>query len=157
MDYPKLISEKFNCLQAIYFYAPSALAVPMCDISLPQILVWKFECLAGLAACMAAPGVSRPMESCLYASRAFAAKQTGFHRSNSKPGGELSFPKQVYLWGLVKSMDANVQIRSEMCVYIAQLMNIHYSWHRVYNLYGLFRQYTTDCNALFVIVACDWW
>ena len=36
MDYPKLISEKwnltakFNCLQAIYFYAPSALAVPMC-------------------------------------------------------------------------------------------------------------------------------
>ena len=37
MDYPKLISEKwnltakFNCLQAIYFYAPSALAVPMCD------------------------------------------------------------------------------------------------------------------------------
>ena len=37
MDYPKLISEKwnltakFNCLEAIYFYAPSALAVPMCD------------------------------------------------------------------------------------------------------------------------------
>ena len=36
MDYPKLISEKwnltakFNCLQAIYFDAPSALAVPMC-------------------------------------------------------------------------------------------------------------------------------
>ena len=36
MDYPKLISEKwnltakFNCPQAIYFYAPSALAVPMC-------------------------------------------------------------------------------------------------------------------------------
>ena len=39
MDYPKLISEKwnltakFNCLQllqAIYCYAPSALAVPMC-------------------------------------------------------------------------------------------------------------------------------
>ena len=36
MDYPKLISEKwnltakFNYLQAIYFYAPSALAVPMC-------------------------------------------------------------------------------------------------------------------------------
>ena len=35
MDYPKLISEKwnltakFNCLQAIYLYAPSALAVPM--------------------------------------------------------------------------------------------------------------------------------
>ena len=26
------------------------------------------------------------------------------------------FPKQVYLWGRVKSMDANVQIRSEMCV-----------------------------------------
>ena len=38
MDYPKLISEKwnltakFNCLQAIYFDAPSALAVPMCDL-----------------------------------------------------------------------------------------------------------------------------
>ena len=38
MDYPKLISEKwnltakFNCLQAIYFYAPSALAVPMCVV-----------------------------------------------------------------------------------------------------------------------------
>ena len=36
MDYPKLISEKwnltakFNCLQAIYLYAPSALSVPMC-------------------------------------------------------------------------------------------------------------------------------
>ena len=30
-------------------------------------------------------------------------------------GGELSFPKQVYLWGRVKSMDANGQIRSEMC------------------------------------------
>ena len=36
MDYSKLISEKwnltakFNCLQAIYFDAPSALAVPMC-------------------------------------------------------------------------------------------------------------------------------
>ena len=36
MDYPKLISEKwnltakFNCLQAIYFDAPIALAVPMC-------------------------------------------------------------------------------------------------------------------------------
>ena len=35
MDYPKLISEKwnltakFNCLQAIYFDAPIALAVPM--------------------------------------------------------------------------------------------------------------------------------
>ena len=34
----------------------------------------------------------------------------------SRPGRELSFPKQVYLWGRVKSMDANVQIRSEMCV-----------------------------------------
>ena len=39
MDYPKLISEKwnltakFNCLQAIYFYAPSALAVPMCGFT----------------------------------------------------------------------------------------------------------------------------
>ena len=38
MDYPKLISEKwnltakFNCLQAIYFDAPSALAVPMCEL-----------------------------------------------------------------------------------------------------------------------------
>ena len=38
MDYPKLISEKwnltakFNCLQAIYFDAPSALAVPMCGL-----------------------------------------------------------------------------------------------------------------------------
>ena len=40
MDYPKLISEKwnltakFNCLQAIYFDAPSALrvAVPMCVV-----------------------------------------------------------------------------------------------------------------------------
>ena len=38
MDYPKLISEKwnltakFNCIQAIYFFAPSALAVPMCDV-----------------------------------------------------------------------------------------------------------------------------
>ena len=37
MDYPKLISEKwnltakFNRLQAIYFDAPSALAVPMCE------------------------------------------------------------------------------------------------------------------------------
>ena len=37
MDYPELISEKwnltamFNCLQAIYLYAPSALAVPMCE------------------------------------------------------------------------------------------------------------------------------
>ena len=40
MDYPKLISEKwnltakFNCLQAIYFDAPIALAVPMCDFLL---------------------------------------------------------------------------------------------------------------------------
>ena len=40
MDYPKLISEKwnltakFNCLQAIYFDAPSALAVPMCGLGL---------------------------------------------------------------------------------------------------------------------------
>ena len=40
MDYPKLILEKwnltakFNCLQAIYFYAPSALAVPMCGLAL---------------------------------------------------------------------------------------------------------------------------
>ena len=39
MDYPKLISEKwnltakFNCLQAIYFDAPSALAVPMCALT----------------------------------------------------------------------------------------------------------------------------
>ena len=38
MDYPKLISEKwnltakFNCLEAIYIYAPSALAVPMCAL-----------------------------------------------------------------------------------------------------------------------------
>ena len=38
MDYPKLISEnwnltaKFNCLEAIYFYAPSALAVRMCAV-----------------------------------------------------------------------------------------------------------------------------
>ena len=43
MDYPKLISEKwnltakFNCLQAIYFYAPSALAVPMCASTQPDI------------------------------------------------------------------------------------------------------------------------
>ena len=43
MDYPKLISEKwnltakFNCLQAIYFDAPIALAVPMCAI------VWSCE------------------------------------------------------------------------------------------------------------------
>ena len=40
MDYPKLISEKwnltakFNYLQAIYLYAPSALAVPMCGLAL---------------------------------------------------------------------------------------------------------------------------
>ena len=39
MDYPKLISEKwnltakFNCLQAIYFDALSALAVPMCAMA----------------------------------------------------------------------------------------------------------------------------
>ena len=32
------------------------------------------------------------------------------------PRREIFFPKQVYLWGRVKSMDANVQIRSEMCV-----------------------------------------
>ena len=44
MDYPKLISEKwnltakFNCLQAIYFDAPSALAVPMCAM-LPCIVI----------------------------------------------------------------------------------------------------------------------
>ena len=42
MDYPKLISEKwnltvkFNCLQAIYFDAPSALAVPRL---LPQVWI----------------------------------------------------------------------------------------------------------------------
>ena len=43
MDYPKLISEKwnltakFNCLEAIYIYAPSALAVPMCDCTLTLV------------------------------------------------------------------------------------------------------------------------
>ena len=47
MDYPKLISEKwnltakFNCLQAIYFDAPSALAVPMCDKSVGKLNVGK--------------------------------------------------------------------------------------------------------------------
>ena len=33
-----------------------------------------------------------------------------------RPAREIFIPKQVYLWGRVKSMDANVQIRSEMCV-----------------------------------------
>ena len=45
MDYPKLISEKwnltakFNCLQAIYFYAPSAIAVPMTMCAILSLLV----------------------------------------------------------------------------------------------------------------------
>ena len=53
MDYQKLISEKwnltakFNCLEAIYFYAPSALAVSMCVMMMVKkikkiICIWMY-------------------------------------------------------------------------------------------------------------------
>ena len=51
MDDPKLISEKwnltakFNCLEAIYFYAPSALAVPMCVTIQEKKIEWKRGCI----------------------------------------------------------------------------------------------------------------
>ena len=57
MDYPKLISEKwnltakFNCLQAIYFDAPSALAVPMCAQYVVNTLYWPHTALSVYLVC----------------------------------------------------------------------------------------------------------
>ena len=41
------------------------------------------------------------------------------------PGCELSFPKQVYLWGRVKSMPGRKRSNKVWNVRIAQLINIH--------------------------------
>ena len=38
-----ILTAKFNCLQAIYFYAPSALAVPMCglEVHVDQVELYR--------------------------------------------------------------------------------------------------------------------
>ena len=75
MDYPKLISEKwnltakFNCLQATYFYAPSALAVPMCEMdhllcTCHPAISASDRAIIGMARRGYAPGTRAPGPAC---------------------------------------------------------------------------------------------